>query len=152
MHRRTIKWERRVCGKQCTTGVRRRNQGFSLFELDPYFTTEGHHSWRKNFSLIYGVTVASFLAPCLAHQRFTTLTTTSKGIGHCKPVFGGTEVRGSFSGSFHHSWWFMLPTIHLHTAPLVSCVRPSVTRRQACTSGCIGSADIRVHVSSVPQA
>ena len=37
-------------------------------------------------------------------------------------------------------------------APPVSCARPKSNRQQACTSGCIGSTNIRGDVSNEPQA
>ena len=53
-----------------------------------------HHSYLAHeLPLFHGVTVASFFAPSL-----------DQGFGFCKPVFGGTEIRCSFSSSsFHHS-------------------------------------------------
>ena len=46
-----------------------------------------------NFSPLRDVTVASFLPPCLAHQRFNDVDSFLQGIGYCTLVFGG-----SFSG------------------------------------------------------
>ena len=62
------------------------------------------HACRMNLSFYHGVT--SFLAPCLAHQMFTMLTTTS----------GDWLLQACFllyKGSFRHFWWFMLPTGYL---------------------------------------
>ena len=101
------KWERPVCvWQRMHDGRPARKSGFSLVDSSPdevhevmtlvsdapagslfgeleKITRDSRHSYLAHghlHFLICGVTVASFLATCLAHQRFTTLTATSRGL------------------------------------------------------------------------
>ena len=69
-----------------------------------------------NFSFLRDFTVVSFLAPCLAHQRFTMLAAHSKGLSSASQfsvvlrfdlVFWYLLNRSSY---LRRSRWFMAPT------------------------------------------
>ena len=115
-----------------------------------------------NFSFLRDVTVVSFLAPCLAHQRFTMLTAYSRRLAIASLFSVVLRFDLVFwyllnhSLSFRRSWWFMAPTGCLHcgnrwlwrtavgltVTPTAFNWRPKSKRTQACTLGCTSSPNI----------